>query len=41
MKFLLPVSHCTNLVVGVQELSMSEMAKAAVERLKEYIQTKQ
>jgi len=34
-KLLLPVSHCTNQVVGVPELTMSEMVKATVERLKE------
>lgn len=34
MKLLLPVSHCNNQVVGVRELSMAEMVKEAVERLK-------
>ncbi len=34
LKLLLPVSHCNNQVVGVQSLSISEMAKATVERLK-------
>ncbi len=35
LKLLLPVSHCSNQVVGVKQLSMSEMVKATVERLKE------
>ena len=33
-KLLLPVSHCTNQVVGVKNLSMSEMVKETAERLK-------
>lgn len=36
MKLLLPVSHCSNQVVGVKPLSMNEMVKATVERLKEF-----
>lgn len=35
LKLLLPVSHCNNQVVGVKQLTMSEMVKATVERLKE------
>lgn len=35
MKLLLPVSHCKNQVIGVMPLTMSEMVKTAVERLKE------
>jgi len=35
VKLLLPVSHCTNQVVGVRDLTMSEMVKLAVERLRE------
>lgn len=35
LKLLLPVSHCSNQVVGVKQLSMSEMVKATVEQLKE------
>ena len=35
VKLLLPVSHCNNQVVGVKQLSMNEMVKATVERLKE------
>lgn len=34
MKLLLPVSHCNNQVIGVQSLTMNEMVKATVERLK-------
>lgn len=34
LKLLLPVSHCNNQVIGVKPLSMSEMVKATVERLK-------
>lgn len=37
IKLLLPVSHCNNQVIGVKPLSMSEMVKAAVERLKELL----
>lgn len=33
VKLLLPVSHCTNLVVGVKPLSMKELAEEAVARL--------
>lgn len=36
LKLLLPVSHCSNQVVGVKPLSMNEMVKATVERLKEF-----
>ena len=38
LKLLLPVSHCNNQVVGVQEMTMNEMVKAAVKRLKELCQ---
>ena len=34
VKLLLPVSQCNNQVVGVQQLSMNELVKEAVERLK-------
>ena len=34
VKFLLPVSHCRNQVVGVKALSMSEMAGEAVTAVK-------
>ena len=37
MKLLLPVSHCNNQVIGVKSLTMNDMVKAAVERLKELI----
>lgn len=37
MKLLLPVSHCLNQVIGVKKLSMNEMVKATVERLKELL----
>lgn len=36
MKLLLPVSHCRNQVVGVKNMTMAEMVKAAAERLKEF-----
>lgn len=35
IKLLLPVSQCNNQVICVQQLTMGEMVKAAVERLKE------
>lgn len=34
VKLLLPVSQCNNQVVGVQPLSMNELVKEAVKRLK-------
>ena len=34
VKLLIPVGHCNNLVIGVQDLSMNDLVKAAVERLK-------
>lgn len=34
LKLLLPVSKCSNQVVGVRNLSMNEMVKETVERLK-------
>lgn len=37
LKLLLPVSHCNNQVVGVRPLSMNDMVKTAVERLKELL----
>ena len=37
VKLLLPVSHCNNQVIGVKPLTMNEMVKATVERLKELI----
>lgn len=36
MKLLLPVSHCRNQVIGVRNMTMAEMVKAAAERLKEF-----
>lgn len=33
VKLLLPVSHCNNQVIGAAQLTMSEMAKEAVNRL--------
>lgn len=35
LKLLLPVSHCNHQIVGVKPMSMGEMVKATVERLKE------
>lgn len=35
MKLLLPVSHCNNQVIGVKSLSMNELVKSTVERLRE------
>lgn len=37
VKLLLPVSHCTNRVVGIKNMSMPEMTNAAVESLAELI----
>lgn len=38
MKLLMPVSNCNNQVIGVAQLSMSEMAQKAAARLEEIIQ---
>lgn len=35
LKLLLPVSHCNNQVIGVKSITMNEMVKETVERLKE------
>ncbi|MGI6072221.1 MAG: DUF3842 family protein [Lachnospiraceae bacterium] len=37
IKLLLPAGHCNNRVVGVRQQTMNEMAKEAVERLKELL----
>ncbi len=37
VKLLLPVSHCNNQVVGVKSITINEMVKETVERLKELI----
>ena len=37
VKLLLPVNRCCNQVVGVKPLSMSELVKETVERLKELL----
>lgn len=34
LKLLLPVSHCNNQVIGVKSITMNEMVKETVERLK-------
>lgn len=34
LKLLLPVSHCNNTVIGVKQLSMVDLIKAATEELK-------
>jgi len=39
MKLLMPVSNCNNQVIGVQQLSMNDMANKAAGRLAEIIQT--
>lgn len=35
VKLLLPVSHCNNRIVGVQNLTMAEMVKDAVNQINE------
>ena len=37
VKLLLPVSHCNNRVVGVQQFSIAEMVRETIEELKELI----
>ncbi|MBQ5804287.1 MAG: DUF3842 family protein [Erysipelotrichaceae bacterium] len=37
LKLLLPVSHCDNQVVGVKNLTMGEMVKETVAKLKELL----
>ena len=34
MKLLLPVSHCNNQVIGVKQISLTEMVREVIERLK-------
>ena len=38
LKLLLPVSHCANQVVGVKNLTMGEMVKETVLKLKELLE---
>ena len=38
LKLLLPVSHCDNQVVGVKSLTMNEMVKETVLKLKELLE---
>ena len=35
LKLLLPVSHCNNQVIGVKDMTMNELVKETLERLKE------
>ncbi|NLM24813.1 MAG: DUF3842 family protein [Firmicutes bacterium] len=37
IKLLIPVSNCNNQVVGVKQLTMNELVKETVERLKELL----
>ncbi|MCF0151031.1 MAG: DUF3842 family protein [Firmicutes bacterium] len=37
VKLLIPVSHCSNQIVGVKPLSMGELVSETVERLKELL----
>lgn len=37
LKLLLPVSHCNNQVIGVKSITMNDMVKETVERLKKLI----
>ena len=37
VKLLLPVNRCNNQIIGVKKLSMSEMIKETIERLKDYV----
>lgn len=37
VKLLIPVSHCLNQVIGVRALTMSELVKLTIERLKELV----
>ena len=37
IKLLLPVSHCTNQIIGIKQLTMNEIVKATVDRLKEIL----
>lgn len=37
LKLLLPVSHCNNQVIGIKSITMNDMVKETVERLKELI----
>ena len=37
VKLLLPVNRCNNQIIGVKKLSMNEMIKETIERLKDYV----
>lgn len=37
IKLLLPFNHCNNQIIGVAKLTMNELVKATVERLKELL----
>ena len=37
IKLLLPVSHCNNQVIGVRPMSLNDLAREAVERLRELL----
>ena len=37
LKLLLPVSHCNNQVIGVQSMSVTEMIRSTIDRIKELI----
>ncbi len=37
VKLLLPVSHCNNQVIGVRPMSLNDLAREAVERLRELL----
>ncbi len=37
VKLLLPVSHCNNQVIGIRPMSLNDLAREAVERLRELL----
>ncbi len=40
VKYLLPVSHCNNRVIGLRDISMADMVKETIGKIKENVATK-
>lgn len=38
LKYLLPVSHCNNQVIGVKQMTLNEMVSETVAKLKAYVE---
>lgn len=40
IKYLIPVSHCNNRVIGVRDMSMADMVKETITKIKENVAAK-